>query len=110
MAVEFPNDVNGDVLRRMEAHGDVLSEPRNINFHLVFPTRSQAIGFIEVIPDKDLQLQLIWYAENKCWECTVVKYTVPTHRNITALEDRLTALAHPLKGTPDGWGCLQIDR
>lgn len=32
----FPNDANGDVLRRMEAQGDDLSRPRNVDFTVIF--------------------------------------------------------------------------
>jgi hypothetical protein len=32
----YPNDANGDVLRRMQARGDDLARPRNIDFTVVF--------------------------------------------------------------------------
>jgi hypothetical protein len=35
----YPNDANGDSLRRMEAEGDDLSRPRNINFTVVFSNK-----------------------------------------------------------------------
>ena len=33
--MEFPDDENGDVLRRMAANGDDLTRPRNIDFTVV---------------------------------------------------------------------------
>jgi hypothetical protein len=44
-AMEFPDDENGDVLRRMAANGDDLSLPRNIDFTVVFPIESTAQQF-----------------------------------------------------------------
>ncbi len=38
----FPNDENGDVLRRMQADGDDLAKPRGIEFQFVFPTEQKA--------------------------------------------------------------------
>ena len=32
----YPSDANGDVLRRLEAQGNDLSKPRNIDFTVVF--------------------------------------------------------------------------
>jgi Regulator of ribonuclease activity B len=43
----FPNDVNGDVLRRMEARGDDLTRPRNIDFTVVFADAISADQFAE---------------------------------------------------------------
>ncbi|MGC2615598.1 MAG: ribonuclease E inhibitor RraB [Terracidiphilus sp.] len=43
--MEFPDDENGDVLRRMAANGNDLSLPRNIDFTVVFPNESTAQRF-----------------------------------------------------------------
>ena len=40
-----PNDDNGDVLRRMEFHGDDLTRPRDIDFTVVFPSELSAEAF-----------------------------------------------------------------
>jgi hypothetical protein len=42
----FPDDANGDVLRRMEAGGDDLTRPRNIDFAVVFADESSAEKFV----------------------------------------------------------------
>jgi len=36
----YAKDENGDALRQMEAQGDDLSQPRNIDFTVVFPEGS----------------------------------------------------------------------
>jgi hypothetical protein len=43
----FPNDANGDVLRRMEAQGDDLSKPRDVDFTVVFAEANSAEQFAE---------------------------------------------------------------
>lgn len=40
----YPNDPNGDVLRRMEAEGDNLTKPRDIDFTVVFPVKNRLSG------------------------------------------------------------------
>ena len=108
MKHDFPNDENGVVLRRLIKQGDPLTEPREINFHFVFPTRSQAIGFVEILTDKTLRLEMSWYDERGLWQITVVQQMLPTHQMITELENRLNGLAQPLEGVPDGWGCFAV--
>lgn len=108
MPGEFPNDENGQVLFKLQSRGDDLSTPREINFHFVFPTRNQALGFIELIADKNVRLELSWYAEEEKWQCTAVKVMVPQHDEISRFEARFADLAEPLQGVPDGWDCIVI--
>jgi hypothetical protein len=42
----YPNDANGDALRRMEAEGDDLSRPRNMDFTVVFSNKNSAEEFV----------------------------------------------------------------
>lgn len=41
----YPDDANGDVLRRMEEGGDDLTRPRDIKFALAFPDENTARQF-----------------------------------------------------------------
>ena len=38
----FPDDENGDVLRRMQADGFDFTQPHNIEFFAIFPTEEDA--------------------------------------------------------------------
>ncbi|WP_372722240.1 ribonuclease E inhibitor RraB [Novipirellula sp.] len=108
MSHDFPNDENGNVLHSLIKRGDLLTSPREINFHFVFPSRSLAVGFIEIVTDKLFRLELSWSDDHEQWQVTVVQYMVPDHSTITALESRLMDQAHPLEGTADGWGCFAV--
>jgi hypothetical protein len=109
-ARQFPDDENGDVLRRMYAAGDDLSEPRMMDFCFAFPERRQALKFAEVVDDRDLEVRISYYEEREMWQAIVGRYMMPTHRDITAIEVRLTAQAESVGGEADGWGCFQVDR
>ena len=39
-----PNDADGDALRRLEADGDHLTRPRNIDFAVVFADANSGTG------------------------------------------------------------------
>jgi Regulator of ribonuclease activity B len=107
--MQFPNDENGDVLRRMLQHGDNLSKSRDIDFAIIFPDENnaqifgahfRAIGFEVKIRKKDSRVELPW-------DVIVVKHMVPNHQEITAFEAELAFVATKYGGRNDGWGCFQ---
>ena len=107
----FPNDENGDVLRRMQANGDDLSKPRNIEFEYIFATEQNAKDFAsDVRAAHSLKAEPSRYGERKMWQTTVTKHMLPTHQDITTWEQTLTRLAQPHGGEADGWGCFQVDK
>jgi hypothetical protein len=103
-----PNDDNGDVLRRLESHGDDLSRPRDIDFNVVFPDETSAEEFARQIRQDGYQatVRLEKVVETHPWEVLVVKNMVPTHSGITSFEQELQDIAEALGGRNDGWGCI----
>lgn len=107
----FPNDENGDVLRRMQANGDDLSKPRDIEFEFVFATEQKAKDFAgQVRTAHGLKAEPSRYEERKMWQTEVTKHMLPTHQDITAMEQMLTRQAQAYGGKADGWGCFQVDK
>ena len=106
----FPNDENGNVLRRLYESGDDLSKHRVIDFSFAFPERKQAIAFSEIVEEKDLEVCISYYEERSMWQAIVKRFMVPTHRAISETEANLAAKAKSVGGEADGWGCMQIDR
>ena len=106
--MEFPSDENGDVLRRMEAAGDDLSQSRNIDFTIVFPDESAAKEFAGRIRDLGFvaSVELTQTAVDLPWDVVVVKNMTPSHEGIEDFENLLESVAVPLGGRNDGWGCM----
>jgi hypothetical protein len=107
-ALDFPDDDNGDALRRLQAAGDDLSRSRNIEFTVVFPTQVSAERFAE-------HFRVLGYATSidptetvpdNPWDVVVVKHMEASHAEIGGFEDLLESVAHPLGGRNDGWGCF----
>jgi hypothetical protein len=106
--VDFPDDENGIVLRRMAENGDNLAIGRAIDFAVAMPTEAQATQFAEAFSSQGYAVQ-IGFAETVAelpWDVIVVKVMVPTHRSITRFEAELARAAAPLGGRTDGWGCF----
>ena len=104
----FPDDENGDVLRRMQAQGDDLSKPRDIDFTVVLPTEAATQAFARHFHALDY---VVAVEETGCvqelpWDVRVVRHMLPMHAGITSFEAELDAVARPLGGRNDGWGCF----
>ena len=105
---QFPNDENGDALRRMQENGDDLGKPRDIDFTLVFPDQTSAEAFARVVSEMGLNVST---EKTECapelpWDVTVVKHMMPSHAGISELEETLQLYASKFGGRNDGWGCL----
>lgn len=106
----IPDDDTGQVLRQMLDDGDDLSQPRDVEFYLVFAEEADAQAFareadalegLDVLPpERD---------EEGIWQVTAIRYMKPEHAAITAREHELAELATRHRGYPDGWGCMHID-
>lgn len=104
----FPKDDNGDVLRRMEAQGDDLSRPRNVDFIVVFADASSAEHFAEHFRALGHEASVEANESNPDfpWDVVVVQHMVPSHDGITNFENLLQSVADGWGGHNDGWGCF----
>lgn len=105
---DIPDDLNGDVLRRMRSGGDSLTLAREIDFSVIFPSEEAAIAFCEAVdkPDLKLSYRLSEVDDDRPWDVTVKKDMIPDHAKIAAMEEWLAGHAEPLGGENDGWGCF----
>jgi hypothetical protein len=82
-----PPDANGDVLRRLESHGDDLSRPRDIDFTVVFPDENTAQQFANHFRALGYKVsaELTNTAEGFPWDIVVVKHMAASHQEIWSL-------------------------
>ncbi|HEY6556590.1 MAG TPA: ribonuclease E inhibitor RraB [Polyangiaceae bacterium] len=105
---DFPDDENGDVLRRMAAAGIDLVSPRVIDFEHCFPDEASARAFQRAVVETVLDAKLITPDPDadRGWEVQCKARMIPTHAAITQTELRLAKVAQGFGGFPDGWGSL----
>jgi hypothetical protein len=103
-----PNDENGDVLRRMEAKGDNLTQHRNIDFTVVFSQENAAKQFAKHFHDRGdgVSIENSGTVKEFPWDVVVVNYMIPSHQEIGNFEVSLQEVAGGLGGHNDGWGCI----
>ncbi|OYY73220.1 MAG: hypothetical protein B7Y40_10420 [Gammaproteobacteria bacterium 28-57-27] len=110
--MHFPNDENGDVLRRMEASGFDFSVPHDVEFFAVFRTEAEADTVArQFVADRTGGDPVVAIetqpAERGGMELMVVKSMVVTYENVSAFEQRLAQRVSQHDGYMDGWGVLQ---
>ena len=108
---DIPDDDYGDVLRQMRTNGDSLTQPRQIDFSVVFPTEQAALAFCDAIAKHDVEVS---YEEGSGlgespWDVTVTREMVPDHAAIIAMEEWLASHFGPFGGVNDGWGCFNME-
>ena len=91
----FPDDENGDVLRRMQSSGDDLSRPRDIDLAIVMPTSGAADAFARHCQAREwvVKVQRTASVPQLPWDVRVTRHMLPTHAGITAFENELDAVA-----------------
>jgi len=108
--LDFPDDLNGDVLRRMVEGGDKLTVPRDVDFTVVFPDQDAAEGFASHFRELGYRVSVekTGTAEGLAWDVSVVRQMVPSHAGITNFEDLLQSVADDFNGRNDGWICPHV--
>jgi hypothetical protein len=104
----FPNDANGDALRRLERDGDDLTRARDIDFAVALPDEAAAEGFADYFRHLgyEVSAEKTHTQPELPWDVVVVKNMVPSHNGITEFEDLLQSIASGFRGRNDGWGCF----
>lgn len=111
---KFPDDDNGNVLWQFRTEGDALTEPREIDFTVIFPSEEAALEFSVICLRSGFKVEMEESPEEERqedglnWSVTVYTHAVPTHPDITALEQSLGEHAAPLGGRTSGWSAIFV--
>ncbi len=108
---DFPDNDDGDALRRIRDSGNDLSRPMDVDIHIAAPSEEAAIEIAnlagtlgyrtEVYFDDDVE-----DVDNvpEPWTCQCSRVMVLDYNSITEIQVQLNALAAPHGGYVDGWG------
>jgi hypothetical protein len=105
--MNFPDDENGDTLRRIEAKGDDF-RARDVDFNVVFPDEELAERFAVELRDVGYRASvgLSHVRADAPWDVRVVRHMELSHEQIGEFENLLERIAAPFGGYNDGWGCF----
>jgi hypothetical protein len=99
----FPNDADGDALRRVSTHAD-MSKPMVIDFAVDAPSQASAERIARLASERGYAASVEPDAEHGRWTCYCSKLMMATHEGVLGAQQELDELSAPLGGRSDGWG------
>jgi hypothetical protein len=92
----------------MASSGDDLTQPRDIDFIVVFVDEKSAQDFASQVRQlgHEVFVERTETADQLPWDARVVQKMAPDHKVIGRFEEQLAAIAGMHGGRNDGWGCL----
>jgi hypothetical protein len=103
--LDFPNDADGDALRRLINGGSDLAKPMYIDFQVAVLDETAARGLADVASKLGYHVHI--YASPECslpWTCECSTRMLASYEGVIAIQEELTKLATPFGGHSDGWG------
>jgi len=109
--MNYPDDTNGDVFRRMEAHGFDFTTEHVVDFHAVFATEEDADRIARMYVADHKTGEKFTNIETKPFEqggmaLTLSKRMLVTYEAVSAFESKLAERVSQVDGYLDGWGVL----
>ena len=100
----FPDDENGDILFSIWKSGTDISTSRTVDFSIIFPTEELARSFAATLKPQRAEVEVCHFEAKNCWDVRFSPKLIPSWKNITESEERLSASAREFDGKNDGWG------
>ena len=101
--MDFPNDADGDALRRVAQRSD-MSKPMDIDFAVEVPDQARGEKMAELSAQRGYVAAVECDAAGLSWTCYCTKRMVPAYEAVIAAQKELDELSAPLGGHSDGWG------
>ena len=104
MPHDYPNDADGDALRRLAADGADMDAPMEIDFFVAAPNELAAEEIADAAEQADFDTEIHQDDESGAWTVICTAEMLATYETILAAQKRLDQLAVPYEGFADGWG------
>ena len=103
MATDYPDDADGNALRRVAAGGSNMSKPMDIDFQIAAPDEATAKRVAAVAIELGYRIR-VYGGAYAPWKCQITKSMIPTYDSLITAQAELDAIARPLGAYVDGWG------
>jgi hypothetical protein len=104
MSETYPDDADGDALRRVASTGADMSRPMEIDFVVAVPGREAGEAVAQIAARSGYRTELVHDEEDDAWDCHCNKKVLPTYEEVIAAQRELDELCQPFGGYVDGWG------
>lgn len=100
---EFPEDSDGDALRRVKKHGSNMDEPMKIEFSVDVPSKDSGIAVAERSATLGYETNLFYDEETDRWSVYCAKAMLATYENVVNGQVELNEIAIEHGANCDGW-------
>jgi drug/metabolite transporter (DMT)-like permease len=101
-AIAYPDDADGDALRRIASDGNDMRRPMPIDYHVAASTSAAAEAIREAARGIGYSTKVVEEVGGFTVWCT--REMLATHDGVLACQAELHRIARPLGGHIDGWG------
>src|SRR5260370_39479790 len=101
--MDFPNDADGDALRRVAERSD-MSKPMDIDFAVDVPSKKSGEEVQRLAAQRGFRPILYFDETDQRWTCYCSNRMVPTYEPIIAAQKELDELIAPFDGYSGGVG------
>lgn len=101
--MNYPNDADGDALRRVAHDGSDMSKPMDIDFAVAAPDETSARAIAKAAATRGYRTD-VDRDEAGPWSCYCTRRMIASYEAVVAAQAELDALSRPLGGYADGWG------
>lgn len=101
--VDFPDDADGDALRRTAELAD-MSKPMAIDFMVAVPDRAAGERVVRLASQRGYAATVEQDEESGEWTCYCTRRMLATYENVVGAQRELDELSAGAGGHSDGWG------
>jgi hypothetical protein len=102
--MDYPDDADGDSLRRVAELGSDLSQPMIIDFAILAPDEQSARRIADLVSAEGFDPSISDDDRSTSWNVYCSKSMLATYEGVAAVQAQLREIAAPHGGTCDGWG------
>jgi hypothetical protein len=104
MRGRYPDDADGDALRRVASMGCNMTKPMEIDFFVAVPDREAGQRVAELATRRGYRTGVVYDEVDDAWDCYCSKLMVPIYDAVCGAQSELDELSRPVNGYADGWG------
>ena len=104
MGGHYPNDADGDALRRIASIVCDMTQPMEIDFIVDVPSQNGGLRVAELATRLGYRTSVEYDEEDDAWTCYCTRLMVPSYEAVCGAQSELDELSRPLGGRADGWG------
>lgn len=101
--MDYPNDSDGDTLRRVREAGSDMSQPMTIDFDVNVPNEAAARAVAGLVEEHGFDPSISDNDGRGAWSVYCSKTMVATYEGVTAVRRQLNELTRPEGGVCEVW-------